>query len=433
MEVYFFFICFILVTVGLNILAKKFLKQRWNLWLGYGLPALLFILFMWNVSAPHNLFSDFNKAYYPAGRQVIENPSSLYDKNCADNTICFVNIPIIAYLFTPFSPFPLHRAQYLLAVLSVLAVVASCYFTVKLTKVSGDKRIAIIGLFAINGPLYYSFRYGNATHFVFLLLIGAFFCIQNKREVFLGILVAIAALMKIPLVLFGVYFVLRRRWQVVAGFSAALLVIGGASLLLFGVDLHLTWFRECIQSFAGKPLAAYNVQSVDGFLARLLTDGNLKNWLPLEVGWDFKVMRYALLSLLFGTTFWVFWRSKSPTTLEEENLEFSIVLCLALVTSPISWTHYYLFLLLPLSLYVGNKLVVPNQRLWFSLMIPSILLISFPVTSILVDFKPLTFFTSKLLISHYFFGGVLLLGVLLAAQWHNSKRFQQSQSGVGSL
>jgi hypothetical protein len=34
---------------------------------------------------------------------------------------------------------------------------------------------------------------------------------------------------------------------------------------------------------------------------------------------------------------------------------------------------------------------------------------------------------SKLFISHYFFGGVLLLGVLLAVRWQSAKRLRLSQ------
>jgi len=140
------------------------------------------------------------------------------------------------------------------------------------------------------------------------------------------------------------------------------------------------------------------------------------------VGWKYKLIRYALISLLVGPTIWICWRSKSPTTLVEENLEFSIVLCLALVISPISWAHYYLFLLLPFALYLGNRIGVPEGWLWSSLVGTSILLTSLPVIVLSPTNSVLRFLYSKWLISNYFFGGVLLLGVLLAARWYTAKR-----------
>ncbi len=198
-----------MVAVGLNTIDQKFLKQRWKLWLGYGIIALHMIFFMWTLSEPSEFFSDFNGGYYPASRLILENPSRLYDVAGAEPMPGFVNIPIITILFTPFSFFNLYNAHFLLAVLSGLAVFAACYFLVKLTKVSGGKRIALIGLFVINGPLYYSLREGNVTHFVLLLLLGGFFCIQAKRKILLGIILAIAALLKVPLFLLGIYYVVR--------------------------------------------------------------------------------------------------------------------------------------------------------------------------------------------------------------------------------
>jgi hypothetical protein len=112
--------------------------------------------------------------------------------------------------------------------------------------------------------------------------------------------------------------------------------------------------------------------------------------------------------------------------LRAQYTELSIVLCLALIASPISWTHYYLFLLLPLSLYFGNKLDIPNRGVWFSLMAASALLISPPVVIVGNNLSILGPLASKLLISHYLFGGLLLLGILLAARLRGTGVYQES-------
>lgn len=419
---YYFFL--ILVTVLIDIFGHKFLKQQWILWLGYGVSALATVLLLWNIYHPSSSFPDFTDAYYPAGRLIIVEPSRLYDVSDGKNSYQgFVNIPILALLLTPFSFFSLSFAKLLFTTLGVLTVFTAYYFTVKLTKAYGWKQILLLRLFMFSGPLYYSIAVGNTTHFVLVLLLAVLFCTQTKQEVCAGILLALSALIKIPLFLLCVYYLIRGRWRVVVGFSAALLAIVGASVFLFGVDLHLTWWEQCIKPSIGKPMAAYNIQSVDGFLARLVTSGELvKVWQVIEVDWDFKVIRYVLISLLLGGSIWICWRSKTPTTLETENLEFSIVLCLALVITPISWSHYYLLLLLPLSLCLTNRLAIPQKRLWFSLVALSILLVSLPVRSIILPENPvLKVLMYKLLISNYFFGGILLLGLLLAARWHISK------------
>ncbi|MBD2020005.1 hypothetical protein H6F43_07370, partial [Leptolyngbya sp. FACHB-36] len=149
-------------------------------------------------------------------------------------------------------------------------------------------------------------------------------------------------------------------------------------------------------------------------------------WIPMQVGWEFKLLRYTLLSLLTGAVVWTFWRTRLPKTLATETLEFAIVLCLALLISPISWTHYYLLLLLPLGLCLGNSVSIPQGRLWLGLFVVSGLLVSLPVTLFQPDSPVLRSIVFRLLLSHYFLGGVLLLGLLLAARWHTTTALEAS-------
>lgn len=417
MVIYFIYAVLILLTVGLNTKALSSKKQDANLWITYGLPAVLMAIFSFAVSYS-NFCGDFNKSYYPAGRLILENPANLYEWS---RGLGFVNIPIFALLFIPISFLNKLAAQIIFTLLGLVAIWGSGHLLVKLTKATGWQKLAIWGLILINGPLYYSLKQGNSTHFVLLLLIAAVFCMRDKREIWVGVLLAIAALIKIPLFLLAGYFTLRGRWRVLMGFAGALFAIVGASVLLFGLDLHIVWYQKCILAFTGKSIAAFNVQSVDGFLARLFTNAELKNWELLQMGGNFKVMRYLLFSLLFGSTLFVLWRSKSPINYQTENLEFCIFLCLGVVVSPISWTHYYLYLLLPLSLYLTNQLPTLSGQIWTKLILISTILVSLPVILIKVDNPLMKLLYSKILISHYFFGGILLMSVLLIARWQAAK------------
>lgn len=76
-----------------------------------GLGAFGFWLWGWSLSEPSVSFSDFNVAYYPAGRGIIEDLPRLF-RRCWDAPVCgFVNIPIVALLFTQFSMLTLRHAQ----------------------------------------------------------------------------------------------------------------------------------------------------------------------------------------------------------------------------------------------------------------------------------------------------------------------------------
>ena len=41
-----------------------------------------------------------------------------------------------------------------------------------------------------------------------------------------------------------------------------------ASVLVFGVDVHRFWFEHFVAGSGKKPIAAFNVQSVAGLVAR---------------------------------------------------------------------------------------------------------------------------------------------------------------------
>ena len=420
MRNYFIYIFLILFTVGLNAIAQKHLKEQWNLWIGYGIPALIMAVFMWNISAAP-LFHDFNVAYYPASRLMLrclasKDMSSLHNIYNPEEVEAFVNIPIIALLFF-FSALDKIIAQALMFILGIVAIFTSYAWLAKIAEDSKFSKAILLGIFVMNGPLYYSLRLGNLTHFVFLLLVLAVIFINKKHEVGAGIILAFAALIKPPLLLLLVYYILRRKWQIVSGFSIALLGIIGLSLFMFGINLHIVWFRQWIQPLAFQSIGAFNVQSINSFLVRLTNDYKALNWSLYLADRYVIILRYVLTASLTGVVGWVFWQSKPPVTHEEEYLEFSVILCLSLLISPLSWTHYYLFLLLPFSLYLGHKLAIPKGRIWSILMFLSLLLISLPVLFVESSRPILTFLLAKFFISHYFFGGILLLGVLLAARW----------------
>lgn len=394
-------------------------KRGW--WWGCGvLLALAAAVLAGTHCQPRPILSDFCKAYFPAGQAALRNPASMYNKLYAGTpmeTVGFVNVPIVGLLFAPLAMFQRGTAMVLFTLIGIGAVLLACHLLVKLTRVTGWRLLTLCIVVMINGPLWNSIREGNLTHLVFLLLVMAIWCLANRRDRMAGLCLAIAGLIKLPMFLLAIYFGLKKRWQVMAGFCVSLLTIMGTSLLLFGMDLHLYWWRECIDPFAGRPLAAFNVQSLSGFLARCLPEGHLLNWLPMNVDWRFKALHKILLGCLLAGTAWACWRTRTPKEEIGVFTEFSLVLCLALIISPISWTHYYLLLVIPMALYLGNRLSVPATKPWLIVMVISALLLSPPVLLVKGETR-----WSRFLVSHYFFGGLLLLGVLMAARMRMAHR-----------
>jgi hypothetical protein len=380
-----------------------------------GLGAFGLWLWIWGLSEPSVPFSDFNVAYYPAGRAIIEDLPHLFTR-CWDTPVCgFVNIPIVALLFTPFSMVTLRHAQWLFVALSLVGLVVTLLLLWSMTDREPSKRWAILLLFAMNGPLVYSLKEGNLTHFALLVLVAGVVCLDRGWERSAGACFAVAAIIKLPLLLFGVYFVGMRKWRAAFGYGLTLATISGLSLWYAGWASHVAWYREVILPLSDKGLTAFNVQSIEGVLLRLQDDARLYDWTPVAVSPDIRMAGRLCAALLFGLSCLLFLRRPGTRHRETMYVELSMVLCLALLISPISWTHYYLFLLLPLSLYAGNRLPMPDRGGWLAAMTVAALLLSPPVT--FAEGAVSRGLVEKLLLSHYVLGALLLWGVLAYARW----------------
>lgn len=94
----------------------------------------------------------------------------------------FVNIPIVAFLFTPFSMLTLRHAHWLFAGLSLLSLVISVGLLWSMTDRVASRRWGIVALFMTSGPLLYSLKEGNLTHFALLLLIAGVVCLDKTWD-----------------------------------------------------------------------------------------------------------------------------------------------------------------------------------------------------------------------------------------------------------
>jgi hypothetical protein len=359
-------------------------------------------------------FGDFDKAYFPAGRLAITEPARLYDCAHADG-LCFVNIPIVALVFAPVARLPLATAHSVVTMMSVAAVAAIAWGLIVLTGATGWRRYAVVAAVLMNGPMFYSIRLGNLTHVVLVLLVAAVVALLSKHDVRAGTLLGVCALVKPPLLIWLPYFVLRGRWRAASGMAVSLLIVLAASVGWFGLDLHRVWFDQFVAGSNANAVGAYNVQSINGFLVRLTTSGTLLNWQPVGVGTGFRFAQVTLTLLVL----WAGLLSGLVVRVPRENAgwlrEYSVVLCVMLALSPITWTHYYCFLLIPLAAYVADGIDIPHTPWWTALVATVGVLVSLPVMLWVPSHALYGAVVARILLSHYLFGCCLLLTGLLAA------------------
>jgi len=410
----------VLLGAGLWLLYAARFRDRPSPWRQIAVGAICVVgaLYTYSVGEPKRPFGDFQDAYYPAGVAVLLDRASLGEV-MADGVLGFVNLPIIAYLFAPFAILDIERASILFLVLGAGATAAAWYGITRLVGLERRDAAALLLLFATFGPLHNSIKEGNTSHVVLLVVVAALLLLQRRRDFLAGSLLALAAAVKLPLSLLGVYFLLSARWKVVAGGAATLLCLAAVSLALFGRDMHVQWFDAFVLSSSESKILAFNAQSVQAFFGRLETGGEyLQSWDARVVGETAALAGNLTVVLLYGVAVavCVLPRGRAAAradAMRAELLDCCIVIALACVTSPLSWSHYYTWLLLPLAALLrewDQELLGVKGALSF------VALVAVAAPVFFMQAAATSWVYSSVAVSHLLLGGVVLLGALCAAR-----------------
>lgn len=370
---------------------------------------------LWHISEPAFLFSDFYKAYYPVAKYLwLQGPSHPWP-SLEVGVGGYVNLPVVGWLFAPLVPFGEQGSSWVyLAIGAPLACLA--WYLLERAFATGP---VLLLLFLANGPLVNSLREGNSTHIVLMLLVLGLLLWRAGRMVAAGAIFAACALIKLPLLLLGVYFALRGNWRVVAGGAAMIVGVLLLSVLVHGLQTNIAWYRDSVEPFLGNAMAAFNVQSIDGFLLRLSRrSADLYDWTSHKPTLLHRIARYAIVGALVGGSCWLGWRaSRHGATQRRDLVEFCLVLALALVISPISWSHYYLLMLLPAALCLAGQTIDASQPVerrifWAGFALSALPILPPPLVGTrLGDVAALT------IVSLWLFGGLLILAAHARALW----------------
>jgi hypothetical protein len=374
---------------------------------------------LWLISEPEALFSDFYKAYYPVAEYLwLEGPARPWPP-LEVGAGGFVNLPIVGWLFAPLVAFGEDGSSWVyLAIGASLTTLA----WLLLTRSFAARSPVLLLLFLANGPLVNSLREGNSTHVILLLLTLAVLLWRANRGFAAGAVLAVCGIIKLPLLLLGVYFAARGRWKIVAGGATTIVGVLLLSVLVHGLDVHVSWYRDSVEPFLGGVIAAFNVQSIDGFMLRLATGtADLLDWVPHRPSLAHRIARYATVAILLGGSFWLMWRAGLRAVARppqrRDLIEFCMVLTLSLVISPISWSHYYLLMLLPAALCLGGHTLAPQERRWRVMFWAGFALTSLPVVILPLPESWLGGLAARTIISLWLAGGLLIFAAHAHALW----------------
>jgi len=394
----------------------------WLLGAGAGAATLLMAAFLFHVSFPLQHFADFLKAYWPAGNAVLAGPAALRSV-LQVGALGFVNMPVVAYVFAPFALMPPIPAGIAFTLLSLASTVLAWRLLSRAADLDTGTQWTLAFIFAAFGPLLNSIREGNTTHMVLALLVWAFLLLRERREVAAGAVLGLAALFKLPLLLFGVYYVLRGRWRVVAGGAMLLGISLLLSVAIFGWDMHVYWYETSIGPYARDPMPAINVQSIPGALSRLELGASYGlDWTQHPLSPALRLVASLAMLLLFGLAFAAVLAprpssSRAVARQISQEVEFLIVLMLACVASPLAWSHYYTWMLMPAAFFIGRTPHFATATWCRVLGWVAIVLAAVPVTFWPSDNPLVAELYVRVGASQQLYGGLLMLGLLLWSRW----------------
>jgi hypothetical protein len=309
-------------------------------------------------------------------------------------------------------------ATALFTLIGIISVIFAWFFLTRSAQLGKRESYVLAFLFLVNGPLINGIKFGNASCFILFSLSAGLALLSNKRSAMAGVLLGLSAILKPPLLLFGVYFLLRRDVRGVVGFTAACVTTALLSLAVFGWANNVYWFEACILQFSHSWLAAFNLQSMVAFIYRLNAPyAVLVNWdphTPSDVQWTIARIFTGLLFATAGIAALMRPTAASASkavTLARENLSYLLVVCLCVVASPLTWSHYYAWLLVPTAFFLKAAAELPTwaRRVgWIA-----IGLVTLPIVWPTSFSNPWAMsLYSSLIVSHLLLGGLLWFGLI---------------------
>lgn len=294
--------------------------------------------FAWTYLAPHGAnFVDLH--VYVGGAAALNHPGTLYSYVYADQTPDFP----LPFTYPPFAAvvfYPLHVLPFgLLAFLWQVAIVAALYGVVRVSQrligVAEDRRAAMLWT-AVTiwiEPLRSNFDYGQINVFLVLAVLWAAY---TSRWWLSGLLVGLAAGVKLTPAVAGIYLLGARRWAAALFSLSVFLVTVGVSLFVVG-DQARYYFTDLLGDARRiGPIATSFNQSWRGAISRIL--GYDAGYGPLVLA---AIVVTAVVAVLA-------WRALDTSDALGRLL---VVEVFGLLLSPISWTHHWVWLV-PLMIWL---------------------------------------------------------------------------------
>lgn len=288
----------------------------------------------WTYLAPNGAnFVDLH--VYLGGAAAIDHPGALYSYVYANQTpdfpLPFTYPPFAAVVFYPLALLPFGLVAFLWQIATMAALYGAIRISQRLTRVAAGprgRRLAMVWT-AVTiwiEPLRSTFDYGQVN---VLLMTAVLWAVYTTRWWLSGLLVGVAAGIKLTPAISGVYLAGARRWAAAVSSAVVFVATIGISVVVVGDQTRYYFFDLLGDAHRVGPIATSFNQSWRGAISRIL--GHDVGFGPLLV---VALVVTAVLAVLA-------WRALDAT---DQLGRLIVVELFGLLLSPISWTHHWVWL-----------------------------------------------------------------------------------------
>lgn len=278
---------------------------------------------------------------YMLGGAALSHPETLYSfaysAQSPDQPLPFVYPPFAAIVFWPLTVLPVEVAGLLWQLAMVAAVYAIVWISQRMVGV-GTHRSAMLwtaGVIWLE-PLRIALTLGQVGVF---LTLAVLYAVYTNRWWLSGLLVGLAAGVKLTPAITGIYFLGVRRWRA-AVFSAVVFFATVALSLLVVGDQVRHYFTGVMGDTSVNPIGIVINQSWRGAISRILGRDAGEGAVVLAA-----IAATAVLALLA-------WRALGAGPGPRDQLASALVVQLfGLLISPISWIHHWIWVV-PLAIWL---------------------------------------------------------------------------------
>lgn len=302
-------------------------------------------------------------AYLGAARSMAagHSPYANFDANSSVTLAGFDYPPFAAVLVRPLALLSTTAAVDLWLWLSLALTVAAAFIVVRAALPQSWPRteLALLASFGFP-PVTYNYWHGQVNPLIFLLLALAFDGWIKGREVRTGLLLGVAAGIKLSPIVLVVLLLRRRWWRGTAAMVAAGLASVAAAVPVIGTSGVRTFVQTVMPALAREIGWIYN-QSLGGLFARV-ADHSVAVMQP-DVALLHAAFLLAAVAVVVACAWVVRPGERRP---EERAAEFGLGVLGMLLAASIAWFPHFTHLLIPLAA-VGGLLAArgwePERRL----------------------------------------------------------------------